>query len=138
MLFLKWLKNWGQVYYNDLSLEGRSDAVDYRVILLPTATCAHTDTLYLQYSQPPYRSNKIQIAPNPVRNNFVQVFLPDPNATAQVVFYNLLGQTVLTVENIKNYEHIDLNGLQEGYYMMRVSDSEGNTKTFKINKNTEE
>jgi hypothetical protein len=67
----------------------------------------------------------ISVYPNPVRDRVVIEGIE----VAEVEVYSVLGQMVKTV---RAANEIDLNGLVEGIYMLRITDVEGKVYTNKI------
>jgi hypothetical protein len=67
----------------------------------------------------------VTCSPNPA-NDFVRVYGIEAD---EVQVYNALGQLVKTV---RGTNEIDLSGLVEGVYLMRIMDAEGKVYTNKI------
>ena len=65
------------------------------------------------------------VYPNPAKD-FVKI---EGMQTAEVQVYNALGQLVKTV---RGTNEVDLSGLVEGVYLVRIMDKEGKVYTNKI------
>ena len=71
------------------------------------------------------RDTKISVFPNPTNGKLlIEGILPD-----KVQVYNALGQVVKTV---RETNEIDLSGLMEGVYLLRITDADGKVYTNKI------
>ena len=64
--------------------------------------------------------NNIIISPNPTDNG---ISINSPVVIEKVEITNLLGQTVVTEKSTKNLLQIDLSGLRNGVYILKVNDS---------------
>ena len=67
----------------------------------------------------------VQVYPNPAKDKVVIEGLE----TSEVQFYNALGQMVKTV---RETNEIDLSGLVEGVYLLRITDAEGKNHTARL------
>lgn len=67
----------------------------------------------------------VQVYPNPAKDKVVIEGLE----TSEVQFYNALGQMVKTV---RDTNEIDLSGLVEGVYLLRITDAEGRNRTTRV------
>ncbi|WP_430466505.1 S8 family serine peptidase [Winogradskyella ouciana] len=72
----------------------------------------------------------INIYPNPVKDN-LYVELPTQLVNSEVSIYNQLGQKVLQTELNTNSEAINVESLEAGFYVLKLS-SETNFRTFKF------
>ena len=70
-------------------------------------------------------SNEVKLYPNPAKD----IIKIEGIEVAEVEVYSVLGQMVKTV---RAANEIDLNGLVEGIYMLRITDVEGKVYTNKI------
>lgn len=70
-------------------------------------------------------SDEVKLYPNPAKDN-IKI---EGIEVAEVEVYSVLGQMVKTVQAANE---IDLNGLVEGIYMLRITDVEGKVYTNKI------
>ena len=69
----------------------------------------------------------LQVYPNPARDRVVIEGLE----TSEVMVYNALGQVVKTV---RRTNEVDLSGLVDGVYLLRITDADGKVYTNKITK----
>ena len=85
------------------------------------------DYINPQYQNLPEENNTqtISIYPNPAKGRAVIEGLE----TSEVQFYNALGQMVKTV---RDTNEIDLSGLVEGVYLLRLTDAEGRNHTERL------
>ena len=72
-------------------------------------------------------SNEVKLYPNPAKD----IIKIEGIEVAEVGVYNALGQRVKIVQSTNE---IDLSGLVEGIYMLRITDAEGKVYTNKITK----
>ena len=72
-------------------------------------------------------SNEVKLYPNPAKD----IIKIEGIEVAEVEVYNALGQRVKMVQSTNE---IDLSGLVEGIYMLRITDAEGKVYTNKITK----
>ena len=72
-------------------------------------------------------SNEVKLYPNPAKD----IIKIEGIEVAEVEVYNALGQRVKIVQSTNE---IDLSGLVEGIYMLRITDAEGKVYTNKITK----
>ena len=72
-------------------------------------------------------SNEVKLYPNPAKD----IIKIEGIEVAEVGVYNALGQRVKMVQSTNE---IDLSGLVEGIYMLRITDAEGKVYTNKITK----
>ena len=72
-------------------------------------------------------SNEVKLYPNPTKD----IIKIEGIEVAEVEVYNALGQRVKMVQSTNE---IDLSGLVEGVYMLRITDAEGKVYTNKITK----
>ena len=72
-------------------------------------------------------SNEVKLYPNPTKD----IIKIEGIEVAEVEVYNALGQRVKMVQSMNE---IDLSGLVEGIYMLRITDAEGKVYTNKITK----
>ena len=72
-------------------------------------------------------SNEVKLYPNPAKD----IIKIEGIEVAEVEVYNALGQRVKMVQSTNE---IDLSGLVEGVYMLRITDAEGKVYTNKITK----
>ena len=72
-------------------------------------------------------SNEVKLYPNPTKD----IIKIEGIEVAEVEVYNALGQRVKIVQSTNE---IDLSGLVEGIYMLRITDAEGKVYTNKITK----
>ena len=72
-------------------------------------------------------SNEVKLYPNPTKD----IIKIEGIEVAEVEVYNALGQRVKIVQSTNE---IDLSGLVEGIYMLRITDAEGKIYTNKITK----
>jgi hypothetical protein len=70
-------------------------------------------------------AESIGVYPNPARDRVVIEGLE----TSEVMVYNALGQVVKTVQGTNE---IDLSGLVDGVYLLRITDADGKVYTNKI------
>ena len=86
------------------------------------------DYINPQYQSLPQENNfqTISVYPNPVKDNRVTT---EGIEADEVQVYNTLGQLVKTV---RGTNEIDLSGLVEGVYLLRITDAEGKVYTNKI------
>ena len=70
-------------------------------------------------------SNEVKLYPNPTKD----IIKIEGIEVAEVEVYNALGQRVKMVQSMNE---IDLSGLVEGIYMLRITDAEGKVYTNKI------
>lgn len=77
---------------------------------------------------PGFQSNgQLMISPNPVRNGqMLSVKLPDGNRNAQLEVFDMFGKSVYTTVG----ENVHVNGLSEGIYFLRISDTNSQKKYF--------
>ena len=71
-----------------------------------------------------FTSKIVSVYPNPVRNN--ELFINGISIDAEVKIYNLTGQLVQTLSNVKNNQKITLKNLPKGVYILKAG--ELNTK----------
>ena len=86
------------------------------------------DYINPQYQSLPQENNfqTISVYPNPVKDNRVTT---EGIEADEVQVYNTLGQLVKTV---RGTNEIDLSGLVEGVYLLRITDADGEVYTNKI------
>ena len=72
-------------------------------------------------------SNEVKLYPNPAKD----IIKIEGIEVAEVEVYNALGQRVKMVQSTNE---IDMSGLVEGIYMLRITDAEGKVYTNKITK----
>ena len=72
-------------------------------------------------------SNEVKLYPNPAKD----IIKIEGIEVAEVEVYNALGQRVKIVQSTNE---IDLSGLVDGVYMLRITDAEGKVYTNKITK----
>ena len=72
-----------------------------------------------------FSTAEIQVFPNPAKDRVVV----DGIEAAEVQVYNALGQMVKTV---RGTNEVDLGGLVDGVYLLRITDAEGKVYTNKI------
>ena len=93
-----------------------TDTVDYTTLQVP--------------EQPQPQEETAQIYPNPT-NNKVWIVLPEDALVDEVKVYNVFGQVV---KKEQGTNEIDLSGLVEGVYLLRIMDAEGKVYTNRITK----
>ena len=84
-----------------------TDTVDYTTLQVP------------EWPQPYEKT--VQVYPNPT-NNKVWIVLPEDALVDEVKVYNVFGQVVKKEQGTND---IDLSGLVEGVYLVRIRDKEG-------------
>jgi hypothetical protein len=65
--------------------------------------------------------NTLKVYPNPAEN-FINILLPNPNATALIEIFSIIG--VKVAEHQHNNKPIDVGRLQNGVYMIKVTDEQ--------------
>lgn len=101
----------------------------YVRLLAGISTLNEDDTL----SNPDFviSENNIKIYPNPTRNSVT--IISNTNAVFSVAITNLNGQLLLSQENLRTEQHIDVSNLQAGIYIVSVqqNDTKSNLKLIK-------
>ena len=103
--------------YNNYWVLHVTDTVDYTTLQVP------------EWPQP-QQEETVQVYPNPT-NNKVWIVLPEDALVDEVKVYNVFGQVVRTERETND---IDLSGLVEGVYLLRIMDAEGKVYTNRITK----
>lgn len=79
--------------------------------------------------QEPSSSEEISIYPNPARD-YISITDNSGNQPIKAELYNFSGQKVL--EYTSDFKNLNLSGLEDGVYMVKVIDSDNNVKNKKI------
>lgn len=74
------------------------------------------------------QSQQYRVYPNPVKD-ILTITMPESDTEANVEIYNLLGQKVMDFYFVTDTKHLDLSGLTQGVYLLKV-----NNHTLKIKK----
>ena len=91
-----------------------TDTVDYTTLQVP--------------ERPQPQEETAQVYPNPTSNK-VWIVLPEDALVDEVQVYNVFGQVVKTEQGTNE---IDLSGLVEGVYLLRITDAEGRNHTLRM------
>ena len=67
------------------------------------------------------------IYPNPTRNTFAI-----SSDVAQVEIYNITGQMIRTFTNVISNQELDINNLEAGIYLVKMTDNNGTSLTKKL------
>jgi 1,4-alpha-glucan branching enzyme len=70
---------------------------------------------------------EITIYPNPTRNTFAI-----SSDVAQVEIYNVTGQMIRTFTNVISNQELDINNLEAGIYLVKMTDNNGTSITKKL------
>lgn len=70
---------------------------------------------------------EITIYPNPTRNTFAI-----SSDVAQVEIYNITGQMIRTFTNVISNQELDINNLEAGIYLVKMTDNNGTSLTKKL------
>ena len=97
-------------------------------VLHVTDTVDYTALQVQERPQP--QEETVQVYPNPT-NNKVWIVLPEDVLVDEVKVYNVFGQVV---KKEQGTNEIDLSGLVEGVYLLRIMDAEGKVYTNRITK----
>ena len=90
-----------------------TDTVDYTTLQVPERLLPHEKT--------------VQVYPNP-SNNKIRIVLPQEAIISEVKLYNVIGQLVKTEKG----NEINVSGLAEGVYLLRVTTEDGKTFYEKV------
>ena len=71
----------------------------------------------------PFKESEFSFAPNPVLNQ-LELKFPESYKNNYFDIYNNLGQLILSNENVKSNQNIDLSTLSSGFYFFKFSSSE--------------
>ena len=127
----------GSLIYRDYT-PYNDDSLDYRVIIRQPDVCSGNDTLNLalRLNNFPYTnySSKLRIFPTMVLQGYTHIYIPNPNGTARAEFFNTIGQSVAVFQNLTQLQPMDISHLNEGMYVVYLTDSDGNKTGLKIQK----
>ena len=95
-------------------------------VLHVTDTVDYTTLQVLERPQP--QEETVQVYPNPT-NNKVWIVLPEDALVDEVKVYNVFGQVV---KKVRGTSEIDLNGIVEGIYLLRITDADGKNHVARV------
>jgi hypothetical protein len=97
-------------------------------VLYITDTVDYT-TLQVQ-ERPQPQEETVQVYPNPT-NNKVWIVLPEDALADEIRVYNVFGQVV---KKVRGTNEIDLSGLVDGVYLLRITDADGENHVARVMK----
>ncbi len=92
-----------------------------------TSACVNIDILGINETT---TEMHFHIYPNPSNGKF-NIINPKNNKTSSIEIFNLLGELIFTLNNVKQQSEIDLSSYQKGIYFVKIY-GEGKFKTEKI------
>ena len=95
-------------------------------VLHVTDTVDYTTLQVLERPQP--QEETVQVYPNPT-NNKVWIVLPEDALVDEVKVYIVFGQVV---KKVRGTSEIDLNGIVEGIYLLRITDADGKNHVARV------
>lgn len=125
---------WEQIEFNKVNALGAFNKIQVRIKIKEGAS--NTDVVAIDNVEsnfsypslstrvPNIESLDLNIYPNPVQN-----VLNISNEVAQVEVYNILGQKIIVLSNVKS---IDTSNLPNGTYIVKVTDNSGATGSKKF------
>ncbi len=76
--------------------------------------------------------NLVNVYPNPFSNTLT---LTNLNNVSNIIVSNVLGQTIMTVNDIENTVEISTSSLENGVYLITIVDANNNMRTERVIKN---
>ena len=106
---------------NITTTQGRLNA--YNAILESSKFCYNTSI-----NEHPTRANSLikNIYPNPVKDKLIVELNNHQNSSLDIKIYSIFGKELLTLANRNYNQHLDLNHLSSGYYILSVFNPENN------------
>ena len=114
----------GNIYIADLN-----NARVRKITVNPTCDLAHIDSVSLKTVTLNIDKKGIQVYPNPAHD---EVNITAANKITGITITNLLGQQMRTMQYSSSAVHVDMRGLPQGVYFMKVTDETGIQTTTRL------
>ncbi|KGO87875.1 hypothetical protein Q764_12015 [Flavobacterium suncheonense GH29-5 = DSM 17707] len=112
----------GQLTINGNTLSNAGSQTDFFLAKFATSVCS-------PLSNEEFNLNEIKVYPNPVKD---KLHWQGETGWTNYEMYSVLGQKVAEGKIEAGQNQINISSLTKGIYMLKCSDSQGNSKEFKI------
>lgn len=78
------------------------------------------------------KSTRVMVYPNPVKNGRLNISLAGTGEYTEAVLLSVTGQAIMKFNLIAGNNSVDVSGIADGQYILKVNFKNGNTKMMKV------